>query len=442
MSTVSNYYSSPSTIKKFLDQAVHTVEENIVCYCKSPGSDFTRTRKISFPDIFYMLLERENKGLNSIISTYYQTAEEMLSPSAFSQRRELVYPDAFRRIMRLFTDSMTNLKTYHGYTVLACDGSDINTPYNPDDMETFHQPSNKGVIEYNQLHLNALYDVVNFIFQDVMIDTHTKKNETYALEQMVEDGNYPEKSIITADRGYEKYNLLALLIERCQKFLIRVKDITSNGILSTIRTDAYGDEFDIDITRTLTRKQTNEVKENPERYVRIMTSSPDFEFLPIDEDYYDLPLRVIRFKLTDDTYECLVTNLDREEFPFEEMKDLYHLRWNEENGFRDLKYTLSMTNLCSTKQNCIRQEIYATLIMHNYARFISNNIYVEDKDPEKMKLNFKIVVTLSRNYLKGLQDEEDMIRKIKKFLIPIRPGRSFERRMRPKSAIPLTTKAA
>lgn len=326
MSTVSNYYYSPSTIKIFLDQAVHTVEENIVCYCKSPGSDFTRTGKISFPDIFYMLLERENKGLNSIISTYYQTAEEMPSPSTFSQRRDLVYPDAFRRIMRLFTDSMANLKTYHGYTVLACDGSDINTPYNPNDTETFHKPSNKGVRGYNQLHLNALYDVLNFIFQDVMIDTHTKKNETYALEQMVEDGNYPEKSIITADRGYVKYNLLALLIERCQKFLIRVKDITSNGILSTIRTDTYGDEFDIDIVKTLTRKQTSEVKENPERYVRIMTSSPEFEFLPIDRDYYDFPLRIIRFKLTDDTYECLVTNLDREEFPFEEMKDLYHLR--------------------------------------------------------------------------------------------------------------------
>ena len=48
----------------------------------------------------------------------------------------------------------------------------------------------------------------------------------------------------------------------------------------------------------------------------------------VDEDYYVLPLRVIRFKLTDATYECLITNLDRDEFPFEVMKELYHLRWN------------------------------------------------------------------------------------------------------------------
>lgn len=115
---------------------------------------------------------------------------------------------------------------------------------------------------------------------------------------MIIDRNYPEKSIIIADRVYEKYNLLALCIEQSQYFLIRVKDITSNGILSTISSEECEDEFDIDIIRTLTRKQTKEVKDYPDRYVRIMTSSPDFEFLPIDKDYYVLPLRVIRFKIT------------------------------------------------------------------------------------------------------------------------------------------------
>lgn len=115
---------------------------------------------------------------------------------------------------------------------------------------------------------------------------------------MIIDRNYPAKSIIIADRGYEKYNLFALCIEQSQYFLIRVKDITSNGILSTISSEECEDEFDIDIIRTLTRKQTKEVKDNPDRYVRIMSSSPDFEFLPIDKDYYVLPLRVIRFKIT------------------------------------------------------------------------------------------------------------------------------------------------
>ena len=57
-----------------------------------------------------------------------------------------------------------------------------------------------------------------------------------------------------------------------------------------------------------------------------MTNCPDFEYLKIEDDYYDLPLRIVRFKITDDTYECLATNLGREEFPFEVMKELYHKR--------------------------------------------------------------------------------------------------------------------
>lgn len=110
---------------------------------------------------------------------------------------------------------------------------------------------------------------------DVIIDTHEKKNELKSLKQMIIDRFYPVKSIIIADRGYEKYNLFTLCMEQSQYFLIRVKNITSNGILSTISSEEYEDESGIDIVRTLTRKQTKEVKNNPDRYVRIMTSSPD-----------------------------------------------------------------------------------------------------------------------------------------------------------------------
>ena len=61
MSTVSNYYYSPSTITRLLHKAVDTVGANIGCYCKSPGIDFTRKRKISFSDIVFMLMERSDR---------------------------------------------------------------------------------------------------------------------------------------------------------------------------------------------------------------------------------------------------------------------------------------------------------------------------------------------------------------------------------------------
>ena len=49
-------------------------------------------------------------------------------------------------------------KTFQSYLLLACDGTDINIPYNPSDKESFHQ--NAGKKGYNQLYLNAFFDIL------------------------------------------------------------------------------------------------------------------------------------------------------------------------------------------------------------------------------------------------------------------------------------------
>lgn len=53
-----------------------------------------------------------------------------------------------------------------------------------------------------------------------------------------------------ADRGYESFNTLAHLIRKKMKFVIRMKDINSNGILSSY--DLPDSEFDTYIRTTLT----------------------------------------------------------------------------------------------------------------------------------------------------------------------------------------------
>lgn len=47
-------------------------------------------------------------------------------------------------------------------------------------------------------------------------------------------------------------------------------------------------------------------------------------------DEYELHLRVVRIKIKDEIYENLITNLSHEEFSVNDLKKLYHLRWNEE----------------------------------------------------------------------------------------------------------------
>ena len=56
--------------------------------------------------------------------------------------------------------------------------------------------------------------------------------------------------------------------------------------------------------------------------------------------YFDFECRVVRFKISDDTYESIITNLDESEFNIQDIKELYHLRWEIETSYRELKYHL------------------------------------------------------------------------------------------------------
>ena len=104
-------------------------------------------------------------------------------------------------------------------------------------------------------------------------------------------------------------------------------------------------------------------------HYRFIPGTTPFDYLPQKSrkydpvTFYELRFRVVRFRITPDTFETVLTNLDAENYPPEELKKLYALRWGIETSFRDLKYTVGMLNFHSKKVACIHQEIYAHLIM-------------------------------------------------------------------------------
>ena len=92
-------------------------------------------------------------------------------------------------------------------------------------------------------------------------------------------------AIFITDRGYESFNTFTHVIQAGQKFLIRMKDIDSNGILSAY--DLPEGEFDTRIETTLTRRHTKETKGHPEIYT-ILSPKTDFDFLDCETQYYKI----------------------------------------------------------------------------------------------------------------------------------------------------------
>ena len=79
-----------------------------------------------------------------------------------------------------------------------------------------------------------------------------------------------------ADRGYESFNTFAHLIRKGMYFVIHMKEINSNGILSAY--DLPDNKFDTHIRTTLTRRHAKETLWNPKTYT-ILQPSTDFDFL-------------------------------------------------------------------------------------------------------------------------------------------------------------------
>ena len=154
------------------------------------------------------------------------------------------------------------------------------------------------------------------------------------------------------------------------------------------------------------------------------------------ESPFQMKLRVVRFKISDDTYETIITSLNRFRFPLQKIKEIYHLRWGIETSFRELKYALGLINFHSKKENFIIQEIYAKLIMYNFCERITKSIVIKQSDKRiyTYQVNFTMGIHICLDYFKrGKQiNIEEMI---SKYILPIREGRQDVRKIKPKSVV-------
>ena len=275
---------------------------------------------------------------------------------------------------------------------------------------------------------------MNRIYTDVLVQTVADYNEFRACATMI-DRSKLENVILVADRGYENYNIFAHTIEKGWKFAIRVKDKNSNGIASGLNLPP-NDEFDIDITQIFSRKNTKTTKNAGYKWMPV---NQVFDYLPRKSDKtYELSFRIIRFPIGSNSYEIIITNLDRNIFDVKKIKEIYHLRWGIETSFRELKYAIGLTSFHARKPDFIKQEIYARLLLYNYCELITTHVIKQMKDNDKTKqVNFTIAIYICREYLRNKRNlsPPDVIDLIEKHVLPVRPGRKDPRKVKPQASV-------
>ena len=430
------------SVKQKLEESIAQLSEASWMFSKKPGVYFTRDRKLPFPKVISSILAMEGGPLTSELLKYFGCSPETASSSAFVQQRSKVSKDAFPMLFSLFVKKTDHPRLYKGLRLIAADGSDIHIPTNPNHIDSYF-PGANGQASYNMLHLDAMYDLLRHIYTDASLAGQRKVNERSSLCTMV-DRSSMENVLLIADRGYEGFNLMAHIQEKHWYFLIRIQDILhSRGIAAGLSLPDK-DEFDIPIHLSLTTKGTNEVKQlcKDRNKYRFIPSTVAFDYLPKKNRkhdpalFYELCFRIVRFKITDNTYETVVTNLDQYHFPARELKKLYNMRWGIETSFRELKYTVGLLNFHAKKVEYIYQEIYARLIMYNFTELVTSYVIIQKADTKyAYKANFSVAVHVCRQFFLGNVSPPDVEALIRKHVSPIRPGRSRPRKMTVKHAV-------
>ena len=194
----------------------------------------------------------------------------------------------------------------------------------------------------NEVFLDALFHfgtVSEFENGVTLVDQLAKRNKNVSR-------------IWIFDRGFPSLRLLQHLNQHNEKYVMRV----SKSFLREVNdfTNSKAVDKEVQISYDKRRMTTNRVT---------------------SEGATELTVRCVRIKLKSETEEILVTNLDRKEFPKRYIKEIYGLRWGIETSYNYLKHAVFVEEFTSRKEQGIRQDFYATLLMSNFITCMCGSIW-------------------------------------------------------------------
>ena len=374
-------------------------------FSKNPGHDFTRQRlgKLSFYDTMRLIISMGKGSTNDEIMDYFDLDPDLIpSQSAFCQRRRQIFLSAFEYLFSEFSSSFpSTTDKFKDHCILACDGCHVVYATNSDIIEDYNKPRLIDYKGYNHMHLNGFVDVISKAFLDVVIQPGQQPDEREALHSMLDHftPDDPQKYIITADRGYESYDLLFHCELKNLGYVFRVKSPSSQkSILSYYASEFPDDleEFDVTIKRFFTDKATNIMKSQSDvyRYINPSKNTPHFyELLRKKHSHlYFLLFRVVKIKTVENT-----------------------------------------------------QEIYSRLILYNFGIFIANEATEENRKKKRdgnnkylYELDFSSALKTARKFFmrKDSGRHIDIIRLMMKYVHAVKDRfRQFQRPLRGISAI-------
>lgn len=325
---------------------------------------FTRVRKMSQKDYTkYILTQFGCNGYTESIRFFTKSLNrkfETITSQAIGKQRMFLKPELYKDLTDSFIDKLygefKGFSKFKGYVVCACDGSIFSLPITKTTRKEFDVPDD-SIFEVHRVRsrVSCIMDVNSKFILTSKIVERSVDEITLALDHLKElNKRFNIRKFITIyDRGYVSLELMLNTEEIGSKYLIRLK---KNSFINQ-RKYIRGDDEIIKINWIKSRL-------NGIRDEKLRKKAKENKFLEI---------RIVKVKLKTGEIELLATNLTKEEFTTEELKELYNQRWEIETGFKKLKSLVRIEEFTGNRRIIIEQDFYAHIFIYNLANAIKND---------------------------------------------------------------------
>ena len=146
--------NNPEKIKQILLSEIEKMNQHREDFCKRPGIDFTRDRKIPFDSLLHFQISMESGFVNHKLLKYFSFSVGTPSLPAFYQQRAKLSDDVFQKLFYNFNNCFNPKALLKGrYQLLACDGSGFTFTRNTKDSESYYNPDGRSEKGYNQMYI-------------------------------------------------------------------------------------------------------------------------------------------------------------------------------------------------------------------------------------------------------------------------------------------------
>ena len=417
--------------KKYCIDKIKSIikSDNAKVKYRNNEKSFIRERKMTFEKVVLYGINKRGLTTKMEIEEFTELINmtDISAPAVLKQRLKLnseIYLNMMRENLKgFYTEFKPEVKLFHGYILTAIDGSDFEIPNSKKTRERFNELHPKESVA--RATISNMYDTLNHYIMDTIINKYDASERKMARQNLnnIKELNLPYPIIRTMDRGYTSLPDMYYSIKNNDKFVVRLQAK--------------------DFIKQISKMQNNdEIIEIPYQYDRVRyykREYPDF-YKVMEETKESIEIRIVIIDNKKGEKIILATNLSQEEMNYDEMVELYKLRWEIEINYHSLKESLKIETITSSNDIIIYQDIYSQMLVYNliqaFKQDAEKNID-QTKYKNEMKVNMNMAVGFVKKALVKILLEEDknkqnqmldlLEQKIEKYIIPIKKDRHYPR---------------